>query len=310
MKPLSTTRRRVARDVARAGTAVSAAMLVLTVVAALGSAEPHASAATVVNAGTLSLIDPTSKLDITTGGATTAFEIKPPTGAACPGDTASGGYKVNSYLVPLTIDPATLAFNNTGPTSATPGFVQALYTAAGSAFTNKATAPTTAIINAAFVEPFSFGVFQAAATAPTPVIIPDGAYNVGIACTLTGLPEKYWNVVIDFKASGTNLGFTIRPATTPTTTTSTTSTTTTVKPGGSTTTTSTTTTTTVRPTSTTTTVSVASGSGSAGGGSNGGVLVSTGSSPTRLMVWAVLLLAFGRMAILFGRPIKVIPTRS
>jgi hypothetical protein len=26
-------------------------------------------------------------------------------------------------------------------------------------------------------------------------------------------------------------------------------------------------------------------------------------------VWAVLLLAFGRMAILFGRPIKVIPTR-
>jgi hypothetical protein len=37
------------------------------------------------------------------------------------------------------------------------------------------------------------------------------------------------------------------------------------------------------------------------------LLVSTGASPTRLLVWAFLLLVFGRMAILLSRPVKVLP---
>jgi hypothetical protein len=282
-------------------------MLVLTVVAALGSTEPHVSAAG-VNAGALTLVDPVSKAPVTAGTATTQFQINPPNGAACTGDTASGGYRVNSYIVPVTVDPSTLTWGSSGPVAAGASFVQPLFTAVGSAFNNKATAATTAIINAALIDPFSFGVFQ---TSPTSVVVPDGSYNVGLACTLNGAEDKFWNVVINFTATGgTTLGFTVPAAgTTPTTTTTTTpATTTTVKPGGATTTTSSTTTTTVRTTTSTTTTVVASASGSAGGSS--GFLVSTGSSPTRLVVWAVLLLAFGRMAILFGRPIRVIPTRQ
>jgi hypothetical protein len=172
-----------------------------------------------------------------------------------------------------------------------------------------ATAPTTAIINAALGGTYDFNTFQGAGGT---AFVPDGAYNVGVSCTLNGVEDKFWNIVLDFKASGTNLAFTVRAAgTTPTTTTSTTSTTTTVRPGGTTTTTSSTTTT-VRQTSTTTTTiatAVLSNAGGVGGGGSN-VLVSTGSSPTRLIMWAVLLLAFGRMAILFGRPIKVITARQ
>jgi hypothetical protein len=36
----------------------------------------------------------------------------------------------------------------------------------------------------------------------------------------------------------------------------------------------------------------------------------TGSSSLPVAIWAVLLLAFGRMAILFARPLEVLPTES
>jgi hypothetical protein len=280
---------------ARAGAAVSAAMLVLTVVAALASSEPKVSAAG-TNAGVLTLVDPVSKAAIANGTATTPFEINPPNGAACTGDTATGGYRVNSYIVPASVDPSTLTWNANGPVPAATGanLRQPLFTATGSPFVTSATAATTAIINAALTSPFSFGVF-------TPAFVPNGAYNVGLACTLNGVEDKFWNVVLNFTTTAGTLGFTVAAGTPPPTTTTTTATT--VAPGGSTT-SSTSTTTTVRSTtssSTTTTNVVLS---SAGG--DGGLLVSTGSSPTRLVVWAVLLLVFGRMAILLGRPIRVV----
>jgi hypothetical protein len=306
MKPLTTTRRRVARDVARAGAAVSAAMLVLTVVAALGSTEPHASAAG-TNAGALTLVDPVSKAVLAAGTATTAFQINPPNGAACTGDTATAGYRVNSYIVPASVDPSTLTWDSSGPVPVGQGATlrQPLFSTTQSPLRTFATAPTTAIINAALGGTYDFSTFQAAGGT---AFVPDGAYNVGVSCTLNGVEDKFWNVVLDFKASGTNLAFTVRAAgTTPTTTTTTT--TTTVRPGGTTTTTSSTTTTTVRSTSTTSTTVVLSNAGGVGGGGSN-LLVSTGSSPTRLLMWAVLLLAFGRMAILLGRPIKVITARQ
>ncbi len=41
-------------------------------------------------------------------------------------------------------------------------------------------------------------------------------------------------------------------------------------------------------------------------GSGGGTLVSTGASPTPIILWGVLLLIFGRMAILSARPVRVV----
>jgi hypothetical protein len=55
---------------------------------------------------------------------------------------------------------------------------------------------------------------------------------------------------------------------------------------------------------TTTTVKASSGSPS---GTSTGTIPATGSSTTSIIVWGILLLVFGRMAILFGRKPKVIP---
>lgn len=104
-------------------------------------------------------------------------------------------------------------------------------------------------------------------------------------------------------------------ATTTTTTTPAGSTTTTTRPPGATTTTTTapTTTTTVPCVSTTTTVPSAITSttvrfspGGTGGSPSGSALANTGSSTTGIVVWAVLLITFGRMALLLGRKPKVL----
>jgi hypothetical protein len=274
-------------------------MLVLTVVAALGSAEPRASAAG-VNAGSLTVAS-ASGAPITTGNATTSFNLVPPSTAACSGDTATGQYRVNSYIVPASVDPSTLTWNSAGPVPVGQGATlrQPLFSATNSPLVNAATALNTGAISAALGSPFSVSTFQ---DAGGPTFLPDGNYNVGLACTLAGAEDKFWNVVLNFTANAGTLQFTV-PVAGPSTTTSTT---TTVRPGG---TTSSTTTTTVRTTSTTSATAVLSAA-AGGGGGGGNVLVSTGSSPTRLVVCALLLLAFGRMAILFGRPIKVISARS
>ena len=56
----------------------------------------------------------------------------------------------------------------------------------------------------------------------------------------------------------------------------------------------------------TTPTTLASTGGSSSGGSNG-LIPATGSSTTSIIVWGILLLVFGRMAILLGRKPKVIP---
>jgi hypothetical protein len=313
MNATSITCRRVFRDLARAGTVVSSAMLAVSILAALSAADPNAAAAG-TNAGNVAIVQPLSagggNAPLASGAATDAFQLSVPVGASCAGDTATGGYHVQSYIVPATVDPGILTWNSTGPVPLGVGATLRLplFSSTGTKFVNGATAIATGGSPTGLVTglpDFSFGQIQSTGGLTT---VPVGRYNMGIACTATGgVEEKYWNVQIDVTDVGGQIHW-AAVAGTPTTTTTTTTTvagTTTTVVGG-------TTTTTVRPTTTTTststTTTVASGVLSSAGGS-GGVLVSTGSSPTRLLTWAVLLLAFGRMAILFGRPIKVIPAR-
>lgn len=317
-------RRRLARDLARAGAALSAAMLVVGVASSSRGGDV-AEAAT--NAGAVQVVVPpgsaTAGDPLNAGGSATAFALTPPVGAACSGDSATGGYRVQSYMVPAAVDPATLTFGLTGPLPAGSGadFRQPLFTSAGSSWVNKTTAVNTGLLIGLPV--LSFAWVDTGGT----TFLPAGKYNLGFACTkgvssATQL-DKYWNVQIVVAADANDvpsaLTWTVPAADTTTTTTSTTSTTTTVAGAATTTTlarTATTTTTTVAGATTTTaagstTTTTGAGFAGAAAGSNGGTnIVSTGSSPTQLLVWAVLLLVFGRMAILFGRPLRVLPPKS
>lgn len=263
------------------------------------------------------------------GTQSTAFTLRLPDGAACPGDSANDGYRVTSYIVPVAKNPADLTFSVDGPLPVTfstvhADFSQPLYTVESSSYTAAQTANATpppgpgVVIN---VPGFSFEAFG---PGNTEFGIPAGTYNVGLACivpTPGGAPvEVYWNAVFAIDAE---TDWTVEEATAPTTTAPTTTTapaSTTTTPGGTTTTSEATTTTTevtttsssVPDSTTTSSVptlfdpttdpSVLPADAGAGFGSTGGGTTLPVTGTTLSMVfWAALLMVSGRIAILLGR---------
>lgn len=174
------------------------------------------------------------------GGTATPFAIRLPAAAACSGD-ATAGYRIQSFIVPASVDPTTLTFNATGPVPIGNGadLRRPLYAATGSAgFVNKSPSADSGLIVG--LVPFSFAVFGAQAV----TVVPPGQYRLGVACTTDSgaTMDRLWEAQIDVVADANDPGgFTWSPsAVEPTTTTSTTSSTTTsTTPGSSTTSTTT-----------------------------------------------------------------------
>lgn len=177
-------------------------MTALAVVASAASIlNPSAALAAGVSAGPGQVVNPVGGAPLNSGGSATDFTIKLPTGAACAGDSADGGYRVSSYMVPSTVDPSTLTFDAAGPVGS--GF-KPLYDTTGSPYVVQQTAAADTaggpgpIIG---IPAFDYGVW-------TPGDIAAGAYNIGIACTLgpagpTQMKE-YWNLQKTFSASASD----------------------------------------------------------------------------------------------------------
>lgn len=135
------------------------------------------------------------------GGSATEFSLRLPDGASCPGDSANDNYRVQSYMVPSTANPAEILYDGLGPVPFALGswatFRQPLYETGTSAFTNAQTANANApgepgpIVN---IPPLFFGVYG-------PGELPPGRYNVGIACSLYNQPVRYWNTEVVLVAS-------------------------------------------------------------------------------------------------------------
>ena len=308
-------RRRV-RDLARAATLCSAAMFVVGL-AHLG--DDHAAAAP---AGALTIIKATNPGAgglLQDGGTATVFALRPPAGAACAGD-GPAGYRIQTFIVTSSISVDTMKFDGGGPSpSALGGPVRVPLFSAGNPVVDLNPALTTGALVGIPSFDFSGDGLNAAS-------FPNGSYTMGIACTrdtATGkVLDKYWTVGITVTASPADLpnGFTwaLSSGTTtttitvaPTTTVAGATTTTTAGSGGATTTTAGTDTTSVDDTtgatdSTFVTDTTQVDSGAVGGDGSGGVLVSTGSSPVPTIVWGILLVIFGRMAVLLARPVRVI----
>jgi hypothetical protein len=233
----------------------------------------------------------------------------------CPGDTATGNFRWTTYMVPESVDPATLTYNSSGPIAPAAGvFTQPLFSSlTGAPQVNKNTAVTTGQISGTAT--ISFAVF-------TPGQISPGTYEIGYACSKAGQTERFWSTLITVTASPTGgpaqIAWEVATAPPPTTTTTTTSTT---VPGSTTTTTApgSTTTTTV-PGSTTTTTTVASTSTTSTTTTTlfvvpstirpitlpGTVLPATGSSSWRpIVIWALVAFLIGRTVMLIARPVRL-----
>ncbi|HVT78003.1 MAG TPA: hypothetical protein VHD87_13295 [Acidimicrobiales bacterium] len=315
--------RRLALPAARFATGAFAAAFVI---ALLGVGSPAQAAtdgggSTVVspNSGT----DPNAGQPLGSGGSATKFTLKLPSGAACSGDTATGGFHVQSYMVPSTVSPSSVTYDAQGPTpqhyNSGGTFRMPLWIAGEQkVYVNAATNVTDGVI--INVPSFDFAVYS-------PGDIPAGTYNVGIACTNNqNALDKFWNTQMTFTTSPADSpaqvtwtaqapsgggGGTTTTSTTAaggggggTTTTSTTvagggggTTTTTVAGGGTTSTTRATTTTTLA-SSGGTTVTTSPTASSVGDRT----LSRTGRNITWLLAFGVLALICGRIAFLLARP--------
>lgn len=295
--------------------------------------------ATGTAAGQARVVDPATSDDLRSGGSTTPWTLRLPTAAACSGDSANNGYQVYSYIVPSSVDPATLTFNpNTGPERPAGSFAYPLVDNTGTPYLARNTAVTTGqIIDFPGLD-FTFAVFSIdGRTGSAP--LPAGTYNLGVACAHNGAEDRYWNAQLTFAPSTSDpSGETwTNPASTSTTTTTTSSsTTTTSTPRSSSTTTATTTATTSTSSTSTTSpraatndgtaaraasdpaapaAAAATGSGASSGSSAGTAVLAatasapgapaqlprTGHSPARLLLLGTALGYLGWVGVLLAR---------
>jgi hypothetical protein len=256
-------------------------------------------------------------ISVASGSSDTVFSLTLATpNNVCPGDTATGNYRWNTYMVPESVDPATLTYNASGPIAPAAGvFTQPLYSSlSGAPQVNKNTAVTTGQIVG--TQTINFAVF-------TPGQIPAGTYEIGYACSKSGQTERYWSTRITVTASATGgpAQITWATATTPPATTTTTTiapTTTTAPPA-------TTTTTTVPGSTTTTTIAGSTTTTSVAGSTTttalsttttvrpvtipitvGPSLPDTGSRSWRpVIIWSLVLFLVGRTVMLIARPVRL-----
>ncbi len=170
---------------ARRTSVVMLAVLGIAWFMALGVTEPAYAAG--LRAGDVRIVEhPQSDRAMSGGGSNTLFSLKLPDAAACPGDSADGGYRIQGFMVPTTNDPASLRYNSVKPE-----------VEHGWGLYDELTASYANILTARGEEPggpgrinelprFTLSVFS-------PGMVKPGRYRIGIACTLHNETMTYWD---------------------------------------------------------------------------------------------------------------------
>lgn len=153
------------------------------------------AAAAAPSSGGAARIEKTSGGAVHSGGSATQFAVALPGRAACPGDTMHGQYVINSYVLPVTKDLASVRFPDGYPSSG-----DDLVSVQGVPYIAQNTIPYTGVIGP--LPAFSWAVY-----AHHPEVLPPGLYNVGIVCgDRNSRPTRYWNAQIRFSVSSTDSG--------------------------------------------------------------------------------------------------------
>jgi hypothetical protein len=187
---------------------VTARAFALGAVAALAVGVQGVGVAGAAVQGTATIANPSTGTALPSGGSTTSFTVTLPAQAACPGDTASGGYHVYSYLVHEGADVTAITFNNF-PSDGF-GFVDNTGTYYGTANTAINTGQIVGIPTN-----FQWGplVESAGGALPLSQLLysgSTGSWEAGLVCAnSTNHVTNYWTTPVTFTASGTDAnGFT------------------------------------------------------------------------------------------------------
>lgn len=124
------------------------------------------------------------------GGSATAFSLRLPDGAACPGDSQHDQWRIQSFIVPADVDPVTLTYDLIAPAGGGTRF--ALYDLQQNPYAQQLTQPNTTAGQpgrVGAVPLLSLGVFP-------PGTLPAGTYRVGVACTLFRATARVWDTTI------------------------------------------------------------------------------------------------------------------
>jgi hypothetical protein len=143
----------------------------------------------------------TATFATTSGTISTNFQFTSLSPNVCQGDTAAGGYRVQTFMVPKQYDPNTLTYDSNGPVAPAVGaFAKPLYlqSAGNAAARSRATAPTTGVV---LDTAFTMTTLSFSGGAPA------GAYNIGIACSLAGATTRTWSTVITVDGGGASFNW-------------------------------------------------------------------------------------------------------
>jgi hypothetical protein len=142
------------------------------------------------------------------GGGSTNFGVVLEGEDECPGDSAHDQYRVDSYMVPVDVDPTTLKFTGLGPTPANfrkyANFQMPLYKLSEDAYAAQQTSQQATPGGPGPIReipPLGWGVYV-----PTRGIdgytggLPAGEYRIGLACTYGARITNLWETTIEVKA--------------------------------------------------------------------------------------------------------------
>jgi hypothetical protein len=147
------------------------------------------------HAGALTIIDINGGYGpLTRGGSGSEFLLRLPTEATCPGDSAHDQWRVQTWIVPASVDPLTIGYGLRGPKDPGQWPMFDLY----GAVVEQVTLPqNTAAGQPSFIPALPQMTFARFTTE----MLPPGTYRVGVACTLFREMASYWDVEIVVEAS-------------------------------------------------------------------------------------------------------------
>lgn len=166
--------------------AVVATGVASTVDPVAASSPPQQRAGSVVIVGAID-----QSRELTHGTASTAFSVRLPDGAACPGDSANDQWRVQSFMLPAGDDPTAVKYGPIGPDPSGNGRY-ALFDVDTTPFVHRLTLKN--------VTAGSPGIIPAMPALSLSVVagerIPSGNYRIGVSCTRFGTTARFWDAEI------------------------------------------------------------------------------------------------------------------
>ena len=158
-----------------------------------------AAAPTGEDAGSVVIVDPLNvEREYQRGDSTSAFTLRLPDGAACAGDSANDGWRVQSFIVPVGTNLPALEFSANRPNVGEPASSRSLREINTAIFTQRMTEQNQTTGQPGLIlplPPLTFAHFEAGT-------FPPGRYEVGVACTTPDWKvRRYWNAEIDFETA-------------------------------------------------------------------------------------------------------------